>query len=48
MDGKTMKDISDRKVDEIEQCIWDIADYLHSHPELGTQEVLARPICAAC
>ncbi len=41
MDGKTMKDISDRKVDEIEQCIWDIADYLHSHPELGTQEVLA-------
>lgn len=41
MDGKTMKAVSDRKVDEIESCIWGIAEYLHSHPELGTHEVLA-------
>ncbi len=42
MDKKEMKEIVCRKVDELSPLIYDIADYLHAHPETGMQENLAN------
>lgn len=41
MDKKEMKQEGCRQVDILQPVIYEIADYLHAHPELGKQEVLA-------
>ncbi|WP_427114106.1 amidohydrolase [Megasphaera sueciensis] len=41
MDKKTMKDIIEHKVEEMQPVIYGIAEYLHSHPEIGTEEKMA-------
>lgn len=41
MDKKEMKQEGCRQVDVLQPVIYEIASYLHAHPELGKQEVLA-------
>jgi len=36
-----MKDIIEHKVEEMQPVIYGIAEYLHSHPEIGTEEKMA-------
>ena len=42
MEYTDLKKLACRKVDELKPLIYDIADYLHAHPELGQQEHLAK------
>lgn len=41
MDKKELKNAITREVDALQPLIYEIADYVHAHPELGQQEVLA-------
>ena len=41
MDKQKMKEEACRKVDELQPLIYEIADYIHGHPELGGSEYLA-------
>ena len=41
MDKQKMKEAACRKVDELQSLIYEIADYIHAHPELGGSEYLA-------
>lgn len=41
MDKQKMKEAACRKVDELQPLIYEIADYIHAHPELGGSEYLA-------
>ena len=41
LDKQAMKQAVCQRVDELQPVIYEIADYLHAHPELGTEETLS-------